>query len=452
MHNEPYLLPLKTKKIQLFKKINSKRLQKEVAWIVIGQAGTAIAGILGIKLLTNVLGPADFGKLSLANTIVVLISTNFLFGPLGQGLMRFWAISKSKGNLKGFYAVSKHFKLQIIAISIVVSIVLTVIAAFFKGMEWAALFAVSTAAGIFSGWLGLRVAVFTAARKRPLVACLNIGNAFSRPVIAACLVLLISISAFWAMAGYLVAAILLVLVAEYFYVNIVSSTSISISDNSTATDIKKDIISFSWPFAIWGSFGWLHMSCDKWALQSFHGPEIVGVFAVVSQLAVYPLMFGSGFLSTLIVPVAYERAGDLTQYQKVMSAYRLLAFIAVAYIFGLFLLMWFFFIFHHNLILLISNIKFAEFSFLLPWVTGAWGLFHLGQVLSNFGMLANKTSVYIAPKIAAAIIAGISTFYLSARCGVVGVIWSIALAGFVYAFWCVIIAIKIIYSSRVTIA
>jgi len=74
MHNAPYLSPLKTKKNQLFKKINSKRLQKEVAWIVIGQAGTAIAGILGIKLLTNVLGPADFGKLSLANTIVALIS------------------------------------------------------------------------------------------------------------------------------------------------------------------------------------------------------------------------------------------------------------------------------------------------------------------------------------------------------------------------------------------
>jgi len=442
----------KLSQLRLLKKINSRRIQKEAAWIIIGQAGTAVAGILGIKLLTNVLGPAEFGKLALANTLIALISTNFLFGPFGAGIMRFWAISKSKGSLKVFYAVSKQLKQQIIMISIVVSIVLILFTAFFKDMEWAALFAVSTGAGIVSGWLGLRLAVFTAARKRPLAACLNIGNAFSRPVIAAGLVLLISVSAFWAMAGYLVAAILLVLVAEYFYVNIVSSTSTSISDKITAADIKKDIISFSWPFAIWGIFGWVHLSCDKWALQSFHGPEIVGAFAVVSQLAVYPLVFGSGFLSTLIVPVAYERAGDLTQYQKVMSAYRLLAFLAVAYIFGLFLLMWFFFIFHHNLILLISNIKFAKFSFLLPWVTGAWGLFYLGQVLSNFGMLANKTSVYIAPKIAAAIIAAISTFYLSARCGVVGVIWGIALAGFVYAFWCVIIAIKTIYSSRVTIA
>ena len=436
--------------MQILKKITSKRIQKEAAWIIIGQAGTAVAGILGIKLLTNVLGPGEFGNLSLANTVVALISTNFLFGPLGQGLMRFWAISKSEGNLKEFYVVSNQLKQYTIIISIVVGAVLVTVVAFIKGMEWAALLSVSASVGIFVGWLGLRISVFTAARKRPLIACLNIGNAFSRPVIAACLVLLISVNAFWAMAGYLVAAILLVLVAEWFYVNIISSTSTS--DKKTATDIKKDIISFSWPFAIWGIFGWVHLSCDKWALQSFHGPEIVGVFAVVSQLAVYPLIFGSGFLSTLIVPVAYERAGDLTQYQKVMSAYRLLAFIVIAYISGLVLLMWFFFIFHHKLILLISNIKFAEFSFLLPWITGAWGLFYLGQVLSNFGMLANKTSVYIAPKIATAIIAGISTFYLSAKYGVVGVVWGIALAGFVYAFWCLVIAIKIKYSLRVTIA
>lgn len=434
---------------QLLNKITSRHIQKEAAWIIIGQAGTAVAGILGIKFLTNVLGPAEFGKLAIANTLVALISTNFLFGPFSVGIMRFWAISKSKGSLKGFYAVSKQLMRQIIVISTAVSIVLTLFTIFFKDMEWAALFAVSTGAGIVGGWLGLRLAVFTAARKRPLVACLNIGNAFSRPLIGACIVLLISVSAFWAMAGYLVAAILLVLVAEYFYVNIVSSTSTSTSDKITAPDIKKNIISFSWPFAIWGSFGWLHLSCDKWALQSFHGPEIVGVFAVVSQLAVYPLIFGSGFLSTLIVPVAYERAGGLTQYQKLMSAYRLLAFIAIAYLAGLFLLMWFFFIFHHNLILLISNIKFAEFSFLLPWVTGAWGLFYLGQVLSNFGMLANKTSVYIAPKIVAAIIAGISTFYLSARYGISGVVWGIALAGFVYAFWCLVVAIKLFAGVRI---
>lgn len=434
----------------LLKKLNSTRIQKETAWIIIGQAGTAVAGMFGIKLLTNVLGPAEFGKLSLATTIVALISTNFLFGPLSAGIMRFWAISKSQGNLNGFYAVSNQLKRHAVVMSVLTGAILVLAIAFTKGMGWAALIAVSSAVGIFSGCLGLHISVFTAARKRPLVAFLNIGNAFLRPVLAACLVLLIYGSAFWAMTGYLVAALLLVLLAERFYTSTVSDTSESvlISNNSVTTDIKKDIISFSWPFAVWGSFGWVHLSCGKWALQAFHGPEIVGAFAVVSQLAVYPLIFGSGFLSTLIIPVAYERAGDLTQHQKVMSAYKLFALITVVYILGLLMLMWLFFIFHHKLILLISNIKFAEFSFLLPWLAGAWGLFYLGQILSNFGMVANKSHSYIAPKIVAAVTAGISTFYFSAKYGVAGVVWGLALAECLYVFWCFVLAIKIVFCYR----
>ena len=108
--------------------------------------------------------------------------------------------------------------------------------------------------------------------------------------------------------------------------------------------------------------------------------------------------------------------------------------------------------FHHSLVLLISNIQFAEFSFLLPWLTGVWGLFYFGQVLSNFGMVANKSQAYIAPKIAAAIIAGISTFYLSAKYGVIGVVCGLALAGFVYALWCFVVAAKIIITQHTLIS
>ena len=67
-----------------------------------GQIGTGIAGLVGVKVLTNVLGPSEFGRLALANSIVMLISTIFLFGPLSQGLMRFWSICRDRGELEAF--------------------------------------------------------------------------------------------------------------------------------------------------------------------------------------------------------------------------------------------------------------------------------------------------------------------------------------------------------------
>jgi len=244
--------------------------------------GTAIAGLLGVKLLTNILGPSEFGIFILANTVVVLISVNFLFGPLGLGLMRVWSISQGRGDLGAFYAVSRMFEKYIIIIGIIVAIVLVIISMNVKGRNWAILMAFSMMAGITSGCLGLRVSVFTAARKRKWVSFLNIGNTVLKPLIAAGFILLINKNATWAMVGYLVATFIIMLLAEHFYNCIVSNTIYStLTKNNNLSSIKKDIISFSWPFAMWGIFNWIYASCDKWALQAYHGVEVVGAFAVV---------------------------------------------------------------------------------------------------------------------------------------------------------------------------
>ena len=243
------------------------------------------------------------------------------------------------------------------------------------------------------------------------------------------------------------AAIAVVLLDERYYQQQVTGSVVSgtnLFGNITA-GIKKEILSFSWPFAIWGIFGWVHLSSDKWALQTFYGPAIVGPFAVVTLLAVYPLTIGSGFLTTLIVPVAYERAGDLTRHQNLKSAYKIISIATAVYALGVITLMYIYFIFHYELVVLISNQGFAKISFLLPWLTGAWGLFYFGQVLSGFGMVANKSRAYIAPKIVAAVIAGTSTFFLAPKYGATGVLWGLALAGFVYAVWCFVIAVIVVH-------
>ena len=64
--------------------VSLRKTWREAFWVFVGQAGTAIGGLIGVKLLTHVLIPAEYGKLALANTIVAFIGAN-LFGPFGQG-------------------------------------------------------------------------------------------------------------------------------------------------------------------------------------------------------------------------------------------------------------------------------------------------------------------------------------------------------------------------------
>jgi O-antigen/teichoic acid export membrane protein len=243
--------------------------------------------------------------------------------------------------------------------------------------------------------------------------------------------------------GFLVAALLIYLIVELIYYRTTSKHVKSNVKISLFDGLGKEILSFSWPFIVWGIFGWVHTSCDRWALQYFYGSEVVGAFAVVSQLAIYPLAFGSGFLCSLFMPIAFQQAGDISKKSSVLKANRTLKTMTGIYVLGSVLIIGVFAIFHQQFILLISNERFVKYSYLLPGLTTAWGIFFLGQVLTQFGLLANKPQIYIYPKIIASIVAGVSTLYLSLKIGPVGVVWGLGLAGFVYSLWCSMLALKI---------
>jgi O-antigen/teichoic acid export membrane protein len=434
-----------------FYRVSWRKAGHEALWVFVGQAGMAIGGLIGVKLLTHVLIPAEYGKLALANTIVALIGTN-LFGPFGQGLARYWSINKDRGNLDVFYAISNRFAKYISLVALLISAVAVIVTmCIVHKFHWVILVAISLVIGIIGGFLSLRIGVFTAARQRRRAAILNISNTLLRPLIAAVLAVMTIANANMALVGYLIAELLVVLIAERLYSHNVSEASLSHlrsnTEKSFSGGLAKEILSYSWPFLIWGIFGWIHVSCDRWALQAFWGSEVVGAFAVVSLLAIYPLVFGSGFLTTLLTPIAFQRAGALTNKDSMSYANRILIVMTAIYILGAVVLIGFFSMFHQPLILLISNVRFARFSYLLPWLTLAWAFFYFGQVTSSFGLLANQPRRYIAPKLISALVAGSSTFYLSNKVGPIGVVWGLGIAGVIYASWCGIIALRL-YSEK----
>ena len=428
------------------------KLTPEASWVFIGQVGTAIAGLVGIKLLTHILDSSEFGRLALANTIVALIGTSF-FGQFAQGLMRFWAISKDRGNLKEFYAVSncfaKYISLVAFLITAMISILIICIAHKF---DWTILVILSLAIGVIMGNFNLMMNVFRAARQRRRVAILNTSNAFLRPMIATLVVILIIAKANIALLGYLLAVLFVFLVTQRIYSQMVSEIYLHhLKPKSRVLlfeGLSKEILSYSLPFLVWGIFGWIHISCDRWSLQTFYGSEVVGAFAVVSLLSMYPLIVGSGFLSSLFIPIAFQKGGDLSQSHKVASANKTLIAMTGIYVIGAIVLIGFFAVFHQSLVLLISNISFIRFSHLLPWLTLAWAFFYLGQMFCSFGLLANQPRIYIMPKLVSSVVAISSTFYLSFKIGPVGVVLGLVLAGFIYALWCGIAVLRLVRRER----
>jgi O-antigen/teichoic acid export membrane protein len=421
-------------------------LSPEVTWVFVGQAGTAVAGLVGVKLLTRILDPSEFGQLAIASTIIALIGTN-CFGPISQGLMRFWAIARSRGNLHVFSSVANYMAKTVTLIVLIATLISALLLSVIIDSHWTILVTLSLLVGAATGFFSLRLGIFTAARQRRRVAILSISNTFIKPLMATFLIVLTVSSANVALFSYLLVGLFFLFVAEYLFLHSDQETLTHRTEANLGTvlfkGLKKEILSYSWPFLIWGIFGWVHMSCDRWSLQVFHGSQVVGSFAVVSLLATYPLNFGSAFLTTLFSPIAFQRAGDLINNSAVRSGIRILKFMTLIYIAGAALLTGFFTLFHRPLIILISNKTFATYSSLLPGLTIAWAFFFLGQMLVQFGLLSNRPQVYILPKLTASLVAATTTFYFSAKIGPSGVVWGLAIAGIIYAAWCTVVNLRL---------
>jgi len=425
-------------------------IRSEALWVFSGQAGNALGVLLGVKILTYVLNPVEFGRLALASTVVGLIGTH-LFGPISQGLMRFWSISLERGERSTFDAVTKQISTYLIYFIILISIITFIFLIFSKWIGWTRLLMMTFIVGTITGWNSIKISILTADRKRKFVSLINTSSAFGKSMMAFAFVILIGPNADWAMAGYLLTTLILLYLLEKYYQKVVmhkQKQQIEIRGENHKNDkLRGDILTFSWPFYIWGIFSWVHQSCDRWSLQTYHGAEIVGAFSVITYLALYPLIFGSSFLSTLFIPIAYERAGGLASYRSMQSANKILFLMTGIYVCGSLLLVGFYGIFYQKLVLFISNINYIKYAYLLPWLTISWAFFYLGQMLSGFGLLVNKPRLYILPIAVSGTVAAIFTFFLSSNSGPRGVVLGLGLAGLIYASWCMAIARKLLNSS-----
>jgi O-antigen/teichoic acid export membrane protein len=297
------------------------RLGAEALWVLGGQIGVAVGGIIGIKVLTHLLSPHEFGKLSIANTIILLIGIN-LFGPMGQGLLRFWSIAQDKQDVWDYIHISKKFIRSLILVIVVLALFLFITMQIFNFHHWKFVLSLSLIVGAFSGWGGIRLSTLIAARRKS-AAIINATTAFAKPMIAAALLVIIFKSAEMAIIGFLIATFLSSCGIEIVYKKTAAShlkNVITPEKEKRSSNMGYEIFKFSYHFFVWALFGWVHQSCDRWSLLAFYDPNVVGAFSVVSQLSVYPIVFGSNFLNTFFLPIVYQRAGGLSSKNDLKNA------------------------------------------------------------------------------------------------------------------------------------
>jgi O-antigen/teichoic acid export membrane protein len=402
----------------------------EGMWVALGQAFVALGALVGVRLLTEVLDPIAYGEIALGTTIATLIN-QVIFGPLGNGITRYYAPASEENDLSGYIDSSifliKRCVFVVLSIALVSSAALFLIG-FVHHLGMAVAFVLFATV---SGTNGILNGIQNAARQRRTVAAFQAMDVWTRFLLSAALAWAIERSSTVAACGYVLSS-LVVLIGQYYVFRKFNNFKIS------SGEIGKwvgAIWKFSWPFASWGLFTWARLASDRWALQIYASKEEVGFYAAVFQLGYYPMSMLTGVVTQLFAPLLYQRAGNAADASRNAEASKLsfkLTAVALMLTGCAFLVTMFF---HEEIFKLLVAKKYSGVSYLLPWVILSGGIFSAAQIVGLNMMSRLQVHALILCTVVTAI-AGIAMNFIGAFLfGLNGVVTAGAIFSITYFVW-----------------
>lgn len=363
-------------------------LLKESGWIVIGQIVSVSGSIFGVRLLTELLSPADYGQLAVWMTLVSLI--NFIvFGPLNSGAARFYSTASEQDDLVNYFGGLNN--LALFGAGGVFIIALGSVIIYEKPNLFISLIA-TICFGIFSGYNGLFTGIQNAGRRRSVSALYQAIDPWLRNLIVAISILIFGNNCTTTLTGYSISSAF-VLVSHYIF-------SYSKSFKGTRNQEKVmfwslKIWKYSWPMAIAGITSWGYLSSQIWALELFSTKTNIGLFSVIIQIGFTPLMMIGGVGMTLLTPIIFSRSGDGSDKQKLKSIHELLIKSCLT---GFFIVLVFTVISalsHAFIFKFLVADKYRIYSYYLPFVVFSAGVLQVSMFLATTVLASNNTKILL---------------------------------------------------------
>ena len=391
------------------------RLWKEGSWIFLGQVATMLGGLALVKVLTEYLEPSEYGEVALGLTLANLVNL-VIMGTLSSGVSRFFSIASEKNDLGGY--LKSSVKLLCLAVITTVSIGLLVgVALFFSGgVQWLGMVLVIVLYSLFAGYNGALSSMQNAARQRSIVALHNGMDAWLKIGFAVLLIVSFGSSSIMVIVGYLCSSTLISASQTYHLKKLLTARKVEFASSSSG-EWMTTMWLYSWPFLIWGVFGWAQQSSTRWALEAFVSTEDVGRYAVVAQIGYFPIQMGIGLLMTFIMPILYARAGDASDAMRRKGVDIMIHKIALTGVLLTLIASFTTAIFHEFIFQVLVAEEYRSISKYMPIMVLAGGVFGIALVVSSrfFAFLAPSKLIpaSIGSSVIGIVAAFVCTYYFS---------------------------------------
>ena len=414
-----------------------KRLAREGVWIGVGQIASMLGSLALVRTLTGRLDAATYGELALGLTVAGLVN-QVVTGGVNNGIARYYAIAAEKQELPGYISASRRLTLYttlavaLIGLALLAGLWLT------GRPQWTGLAAAALALSVLNGYNAALSGIQNAARQRAVVALHSGLDAWLKIAFALGALLWLGDSSTAAMAGYALSSLLVTGSQLAFVRRLVPRRSAPGADTARWA---RQIWSYSWPFSAWGLFTWMHLSSDRWALETFASTRDVGHYSVLFQLGYTPIAIAMGLAMNFLGPILYQRSGDATDRGRNAKVHKLvwritslglLITLAGAALASL-LHGWLFQI-------LVAGQEYRAVSHLLPWMVLAGGLFAAGQML-GIKLSSELRSLDMLPaKIGTAALGLLLNVYGCLAAGIEGIVAAQLAFSAIYFVWMAFLA------------
>jgi O-antigen/teichoic acid export membrane protein len=417
------------------------QLKKEMAWILIGQALCFVGGFVGIKVLTNIMGPEGYGQLALGLTIAGLFNL-FIYGPIANVVARFYSVYRERGTLGVYFSVLRRFHKILVLTLTLLSLLAGGVAWSLAGDQWGLLVAIASLFGIVGGVNASYLSLQSAMRDRKVVALHQGADVWIRIGLSILFLFLFQKSGYTALLGYLIGT-LLVTISQNFYALKKPEVSEQWTSSSYSDESFREFYHYAVPFILWAGIAFVTIYGDRWILQFLFGEKEVGIYAAMYQIANAPINILFVMINQLVTPIIFERAGAITSVSQFQESRKLLRKVVLVAIAISTVLVSVIYVFSEDLVLLLTSVKFIQYHNVLWIIALAHCVFNIGQLMATKGLYCNKPKIYLLPK-SIQMIAFVSlAFWLGSNYGIAGVAISLCLASFVHLVLVVLVNLKL---------
>ncbi|WP_152207621.1 lipopolysaccharide biosynthesis protein [Marinobacter changyiensis] len=290
---------------------NRSRILRDGGWVALGQVLSAAAALISIRIMTELLSPEEFGRLTLlvgaAALALGLVSTPRLqavirFYPECSKNERLWILRRAAGSL--IYSLVMVAALLISLGGGIISVVSDQL--WHIGLLIAAML-------VIDSLYAFEQAFLNAARRQRAAAIVQTANAWSRPLMAICSAWLFGYNAEAALAGYIVGSGLILIASRClvrFEGSLPEPRIITPSESEAQIELSTAIKRYALPLAPLAVFGWLSGMGDRYIIAGILSLSEVGLYAAVYGLASRPFLMLSTIIEQTLRPILQNAIAD----------------------------------------------------------------------------------------------------------------------------------------------